>query len=267
MTRSTASAAQRTLVAGFATALVSLALLALAACGAPSTTTLAQTSLPDAATILQKAEAQTYKDVTFNMTIVVTVSGKTINATGTGEYTKTPLRTETSVTTPVTVNGKSYQKVVEQITDKTTNALFTKTTSTPAGLAGATGKWVKTTLSKATGTNAPIDVATLIDFSNFQGAKMIGADTIDGVSVWHLQSTDTTSSTTSSTPATGASANATATAKAAATATSAATADLYVRQDTGFPAKETVQVPSGATPTDLTLSFTKFNSDLTIALP
>ncbi|HEX6818895.1 MAG TPA: hypothetical protein VF120_11005 [Ktedonobacterales bacterium] len=263
MTRSTSPTLRRSLVASIATALASLALLALAACGTSTTPAAQTTPLPDAATVLQKAESATFKDVTFNVTLAETVNGQTINGTGTGTETVTPNK-RLQMTLTIPVPGKSYSATVDEVIDFATKTAYTKT----SGIPGQTAKWTKTSLEKFMG-NSDVDVNAIADLSSFKNPKMIGADTIDGVSVWHLQSTQSASSATG-TPATGAAATATAKATAKATASTAAatsTADLYVRQDNSLPERMTIDENSGTTPANVTIDFTKYDSGATIAIP
>lgn len=270
MALSTSPTRRRTLFAVAGTLLASLTMLAFAACGTASTPTTQNQAppLPDAATVLQQAEAATFKDVTFTITVTQTVNGQAVNGTGTGEMTKSPQRAQVTTTVPVTVNGKTYQKTVEQVTDFATKTVYTKT----SGIPGASGKWTKTTIAKAP--SNPVDISGIADLSTFKNATTVGADTVDGVAVWHLQSTQS-NSTSSSSSSTGTSGTAstpgtTGASSTATTSTSTATAttsDLFIRQDNHFPAKLTMHETSGTTPTDVTFDFTKYDSGLTIAIP
>lgn len=256
MTRSTAPALRTRLFVVAATLLAALAMLALAACGTSTAPQTQTTTLPDAATILQKAEAASFKDVTYTIALTETVSGQTINATGTGGETTSPKRLQMTLTVPVP--GKSYSATVDEVIDYTAKTAYTKTSGVP----GQTAKWTKTSLAKFLG-NSAVDVSAISDLTSFKNPKMIGSDTVDGVAVWHLQSTQSNNAATGTPATTGASATATANASAAA-ATS--TSDLYVRQDNGLPARMTIN-ETGTSPVNATIDFTKYNTGLTIAIP
>lgn len=248
-----------------------LALLAVAACG----TATAQTNVtpsPSAAAILQQASAASFTDISFTLTRATTAQGQTVTSTGTGKATKSPQRTETSLTTPTTVNGKTVQVLVETISDTATKTVYTRKTTN-----GVAGKWIKSTLGSSSSSSS-VDVSALMSFDAYQNATLTGAETMDGVAIWHLQaspasaaapaSTATTQTPTAKTPTVSA-ASATKTAVASATQTaitSGSMVDIYIRKDNSQLVKVTSHVP-GSSGADVTLTVTHYNSGVTIDLP
>lgn len=213
------------------------ALLTLAACDASSLSSTGHraTPTPDAASILQRAIAADYRDATYTLTFTGTALGQAAEGSGGGRATKSPIRTDTTITGIVTLNATKANFTAETITDVATNALYTKIT----GL-GYSGRWSKSTLSGASN-KAPIDLRAFTNLDAYKNAKLIGAETLDGVAVWHLQATQNTSE-------------------------GPVTADLYIRQDNSYPAKVTGHL-GGLISADATVKFTKFNSGVSIALP
>jgi hypothetical protein len=237
-------------------------MLVFAACGQPAAPT---TTLPSAATLLQQATKADYHDVTFTIAFTITTQGQTVTGTGSGEATKTPERMQAQLQFPITLRGKSMQFAFDTITDMTTNATYTKITGVP----GVSTRWTKSSLTS--GGASPIDVNSLTDYGTLQNAKTIGAETIDGVAVWNVQGTAPAATPTpaKATATPTKTPKATATAAATASPTAAAeptTVDVYLRQDNSYPVKATVQM-AGSTPGTVTLTFTKFNSGVSITLP
>ncbi len=233
-----------------------LALLALAACS--RTTARANvTPSPSAAAILQQASQASYKDVTFALTFTMTTQGQTVTGTGSGKATTHPVRVDELLSFPLVVSGKTLQVTAESIIDVATNAAYVKYT----GIPGHTTRWTKVSLS-AVAASMGIDYSSLTSFNSLQNARVIGAETIDGVAVWHIRADfGATSTPTTSTPAAKAS-----TPTATATPAVTTTADVYIRQDNSYPVKETAHT-SGSTPIDMTVTFTKYDSGLSITLP
>lgn len=258
--------------------LVTLATFALAACGT-STQVATPTATPDASAILQQASQTNITDASFTLTLATTIGAQAINGTGAGAVTKTPARVQLSLTIPVTAGGTTTQITSETVTDAATHTVYSRTT-----LNGVVGKWTKSTSSA--NSSSSVDVNGLTSLTSYQNAKVIGSETIDGVAVWHLQATPgtaptaTTTATTSATPtktpkisssaATKTAVAATKTAVAGATQTAitnATTVDIYIRKDNSYPVKIASHVAVTGANTDVTLTFTKINSGVTITLP
>jgi hypothetical protein len=83
---------------------------------------------------------------------------------------------------------------------------------------------------------------------------VIGAETINGVAVWHIRAdlpiTAATPTSRTATP----------------TPTAPSTTDIYIRQDNDYLVKTIVHT-TGTTPSDVTLTVTKYDSGVTITLP
>lgn len=229
-----------------------LALLALAACSR-ATTQAKTTPTPDAKTLLQQASKVNYKDVKFTLAFTMTIQGQTITGTGSGKATANPQRVDEVLNFPLTSNGKTLQVTIEAIMDMATNAGYLKYT----GIPGHTTKWTKMSLTSMAATTG-IDFNSLNNFDSYQNVKLIGAETIDGVAVWHIRAD---LPMTTSTPAARAS---TPTATTATTATT--TEDVYIRQDNFYPLKATAHT-SGSTPIDMTITFTQYDTGASITLP
>ncbi len=146
---------------------------------------------------------------------------------------------------------------MDVITDAATNTTYTRI----GGIAGVPATWTKSDTSAATSVS-PVDVSGVTDFTTDTNAKLVGAETLNGVAVWHIQATppaDSSATTPTTLP--------TQTPTTAQTpATTSATVDIYIRQDNYYPLKLTMH-EGGDTPVDLTVNFTKFNSGVTITLP
>jgi hypothetical protein len=221
----------------------------LAACGGTAGTytgantangTGTVSSTPDAATILQRAQAADVHDEQFNLTINTTVGDQHINGTGTGVATRNPDRVQFKYN--FTINGQPAS--VEVISDAATKTNYTLVSA--PGISNT--KYVKTTAGEG---SSVTDFTALNDYSRFMDAKLIGAETVNGVDVWHLQQVKTSSNGTSTT-------------------------DLYFRIDNYYPVKYVVHAGATATTTpgvsttgntDVTIDITKINSGVSVSLP
>lgn len=239
---------------------VLLSVLALGACNTPLAAIPAATPTPNAATILQRAAKAKYQDVTFSFAFSTADEGQTITGTGTGAITKNPERMQMTMSFPLTLLGQTETLTLDLVTDVATHTTYSRV----EGLAGIPSTWTKSDASDASaaGSVSPIDVTSFTDFTSYTNAKLVGSDTLDGVAVWHLQATP---------PAQGdASAQSTSITQSTATAgmpTAASLAvDIYIRKDNSYPMKLSAHV-GGSTPVDMTITFTKYNSGVTITLP
>src|SRR5262245_40439074 len=139
-----------------------------------------------------------------NLTVSSVISGTTTNSTGTGALTKSPERAKITLNIPFTLAGTSSNVTFDIIVDKATDSTYTRITSLPSvgGVSLGSDKWTKTTTSSSA-SSGPVDVSSLIDVDKMKDAKLIGVETLDGVSVYHLHSTGSTTTTTvDSTPTT-----------------------------------------------------------------
>jgi hypothetical protein len=151
---------------------------------------------------------------------------------------------------------------IEIITDAATNTTYERLTGLPSvGGVSLDNSWIKTTVSGDVSPGSPIDLSVitgLTTMGNEKKAHLIGVETLDGVKVYHLQSTVTTTTTFS-----GSSVSFT------------TVTDYYVRQDNYRPVKlvsgsssQFGTTTSGAASTSTTtLAFTAYDTGLTIDLP
>lgn len=237
-------------------------------------------SPPNAASIIANANKANLKDASYaiqDKTAVdfgATGSPVVLDIKGTGKLTKMPNRND--ITLNVSLLG---QVPIEVLTDGNTGYLNLGALSgilggqIPGFTSADSGKWLKVPLGSQS--------VNLLDYSHLTNLKYIGSDKINGKATWHIQGT--LSAGTVPTPTAGS------TAKAQAT-----TEDLWFFQDTYFPAQFQLQasanlaglplpgltgnnVTRAATPTpapapsegtsDATLTFTNWNSGLTITPP
>jgi hypothetical protein len=212
--------------------------LALAGC---SITTVASkpTPTPNAATILEDAvnvqKTQT-KDVEFSMNLDLTSSSTTISGNLTGTETSSPKRLDLVVTN---LTVASLQFSGEIITDDATNTLYVKFTNSNIPDVPL-GQWIKTT-GGSSSNPLPIDPSQFADLSQLTGATLKGSETLDGIAVWHLQSTKTVSGVTTQ-------------------------LDIYIRQNNSQ-LYEVVANATGTSSGSATLKITGVNTGATINLP
>lgn len=194
------------------------------------------TATPSAAQIMAKVQAFTYTDASFTMTLNFTDQGQTITGTGSGKITKDPSRADMQFAFPITAGGSTYNVQIEVIVDGSTT--YTMISGVP-GLA-TNGKWVQSSTSAGAGLT-PFDPSQVTNLGgSLPNATLVGPETLNGVPVWHLKGTDSTSSSSS--------------------------LDFYVRQDNYQPVKADF-TETGATSGSLSIVFTGFNTGITIATP
>jgi hypothetical protein len=217
-------------------ALVLFGILALTACGAGLPGVAGPTATPNVQTILQRVQQAKYNDATFTLNFTGSFSGTTSTGTGNGKITKNPERADISLT--LSVSGQ--QITVESITDKATNAAYTKISG--LDLPGFDGsKWTKTDLGSSS--SSLFDTSQITDFSkDLKNLKLVGNDTVDGTKVWHITGTSTAGGQNS-------------------------TIDMYVTQDGNYYPKKVVVTSTGSAAGTFTLDFTSFNTGITISLP
>lgn len=220
-------------------ALLVMGVLALSACGIGGGGKATPTATPNTAQIVAKVKALQFKDATFTMTANFTTSGQSINGTGSGKITKSPDRSDIQFTFPLTVAGASYNVQIEAITDGSTT--YTKIDSTPEIPGFSTnGIWTKDTTGSGTG-NLFGNTSQFGDFSGIaSNATLVGTDTVNGVAVYHLKGTDSS--------------------------TSGGTVDMYVRKDNYQPVKADF-TETGDTAGTFSLVFTGWNTGISISTP
>ncbi len=246
------------------------------------------TPTPDAATILQRAGKASYRDATFTLTMTSAILGTTSNVTGNGAITTSPARTHFTISYPfdfstllptptpsatpkatpkVTPNvtpsptpiATPTQVTIEIITDTATNATYTRISGFPGidGVSLGDGQWIKTTVSGDVPSGSPVDISSitgLTDLGKAKTAHLIGVETLDGVKVYHLQATVTTTTTFGGT-----------------SISTTTMTDYYVRQDNYRPVKIVANISGSglgsSSVSTTTLAFTAYDTGVTIDLP
>ena len=217
--------------------LLLVSVLALAACGLGGGGAKATpTATPGAAQILAKVKGLQFKDATFTMNFTFMEQGQNITGSGGGKITKNPDRSDIQLAFPLAISGSQYNVQYEVITDGGTT--YTMISGIP-GLS-TNGMWTKGTTDSSS--SSPFgNTSQFGDFtSNFGSPTLVGTDTVNGVAVYHLKGTDTT--------------------------TAGSVIDLYVRKDNYQPVKADF-TETGSTSGNFTLIFTAFNSGISIATP
>lgn len=216
-------------------ALALLGVLLLAACspaGGEPSLGAAMSSSPDVSTIVSKARAAHYIDLTYTLEgeIQAISSSGQDTTTGEGQITTKPKRVHFVQHTTLT-SGKVVTQ--EGIGDEATQTLFAKTAF--SGQPTPT-QWTK--LSASDGQLVSASPPTIAALSHVQ---LVGSDTVVGVAVWHLMGTMDVSGTHFA-------------------------VDYYVYQNTYLPAKIHT-ISSGQIVGETTILVTKYNTGLTIDLP
>jgi hypothetical protein len=207
--------------------------LGIAACTTPSPKML---SVQD---ILRNANQAPLKDAIFTENLTLKTSRGTLSMTGNGKLTTQPKRTDTTVS--ITIAGKPI--LDETITDG--QDIYRKVANQP--------KWNKSSLNKVG--FAPSSDFLALDYDQMKGGTLIGSESINGVTTWHLSSMG---------PSHGSS-----------TGSAVLTENLWLRQDNYYPVKITLhevrEVPDSITNAqqlyDETIIFTQWDKGIIISLP
>jgi hypothetical protein len=209
--------------------------LALCACSAPGLGAAKPT--PDARTILADAAKIQYKDIEFKLTLSGTSSGSAASGDGSGIITTSPKRAKISFN----LSSGGQQIAFDTIEDIDGNTVYVKFNS--ALLPGIpTDKWIKASAGGAfSSLTSAFDANQITNFNEMSNAILKGSETVDGVQVWHLSGTESSSGTTAS-------------------------VDFYVRQDNNNPYKVVVHA-TGSTAADVTITYTGINTGATVDLP
>ncbi|MGE5335206.1 MAG: hypothetical protein ACM3N4_10935, partial [Nitrososphaerota archaeon] len=195
---------------------------------------------PGLQTMLDSFQHPAFTDATCTIatdTPAQTVSGVAIPAStlsGDCEVTSNPQRSHT-ILHFTTSSGKKH--TVEGITDRATNTAYTKS-SIDGGSVPAT--WTKTTIDETTNAGS----SSIMSLTTMKNATFVGADTVNGVAVWHLRGQADLPS------ASGLKEQ----------------LDYYLRQDNQYPL-EIKGIISGSLQSTTTLIYTKYNTGINIALP
>ena len=219
--------------AGVPLLLGTLAAVALTGCGVNSLGGTKPAATPNAQAILQHAQEVQINDLSFTMTLDSTFAGTAATGNGNGTFTKNPERVQLSLN----LNSNSTSFNLQEIADVAANTSYTKISG--LNLPGFNGdKWIKDSLGSS---QSLLDPSQLTNYSKLTNAKLTGAETLNGVKVWHLTGTSSSSGTN-------------------------ATYDVYVRQDNYYPVKSVVKT-TGADQGTITIDYTGVNTGATIALP
>lgn len=225
---------QRSWRAGI-TAFIVLGTLALAACSsvaAPGTNTT-----PTASDILAKAKAAKLKDATYTITIKVGSTNLAGNITGSGDgkLTTHPQRSSSTINFSVSNTTFAY----EIITDG--KDTYTKQRSE--------AKWSKNAVT------LPVNPSDSLNYDQMKNPTLVGAETINGITTWHLKSVGQTTVT-----------SATATANPTPTTVSGSE-DLWVRQDNAYPVKIIIDASQVGGTATITTQYSAWDTGITIDLP
>lgn len=189
---------------------------------------------PSVSTILQKAAAIQITSEDFTEAFSGLVVGTNTSAMYEVKHTTNPDRTDIAFD----ITSPAGHAVGEIINDAVTNTSYEKL-GEPAS--SASGKWAKT--GKFDVFQTASDIGPYLDFKDDTDAKLVGADTVNGVAVWHL---------TRDVPGGDA---------------GAVTEDMYFAQSDFKPVKIVVKA-TGANASTTTIVFKAINdSSISVALP
>ncbi|HEX5157810.1 MAG TPA: hypothetical protein VFW17_11390 [Ktedonobacterales bacterium] len=205
----------------FGLTLILAALLALAACGSSSG--------PSADDILGHTQKLQITDMTMDMTVNSTYKGNPAKVSGEMKFLVDPARSDAVLT--LTVAGTTAN--VEEIDDISAAVVYARSVNA----SGATSDtWTKLSVS-----DNSLSYAQILAFDNLSNTQLIGAETQQGIAVWHIRGDIIGKSITS-------------------------TGDVYIRKDTYYPVKAVI-TDSGATPATTTLMYKAFNTGISITVP
>jgi hypothetical protein len=205
----------------FGLILILTALLALTACGSSSG--------PYADDILAHTQTLQITDMTMDMTVNSTYKGNPAEGSGEMKFLVDPARTDAVLT--LTVAGTTA--TIEDIDDISAAVVYARSVNA----SGATS----TTWTKLSVSDNSLSYAQILAFDNLSNTQLIGAETQQGIAVWHIRGDIIGKSITS-------------------------TGDVYIRKDTYYPVKAVI-TDSGATPATTTLVYKAFNTGISIAVP
>jgi hypothetical protein len=244
----------------FASLFVAGVVLALASCGATRST-----SLPGAQVILKQATQATVKDASFSFRL-----GD--GSSGTGQLTTNPERTLVMLSNLSSANSSSTNS------STATHPLYRylpfhqQSDEVSSGsslypvlyLVDRTGYYIRPVYPSSPWTQISVQdlvsndlqradvllMPDLLDYSQLHGARVLGGESVGGVPTWRLQGTH---------PITPALAQALGRPEIL-------SEQVWIRQDTGYPAKMVLSV-EGASNLTITYVFTQWNTGAAIGLP
>jgi hypothetical protein len=212
-------------------ALALVGTLALAGCSLIGGTSAAPPT--DPATVLQRVKSLNITDASWTAQIDGTSGGKTLAGGLSGHTTTNPARSDQ--TCSLIINGQQFS--FEVIVDAATQSTYTYYTI-PVAL--HTGLWVK----QATQQGGVNSLSGFGNWNNEQDLTVVGPDDEEGINVWHLRGTDTSSGTP-------------------------AQDDLYINQTDFRPVQEILKATdsTGSETLTMTIRYTAFNTGVEIDLP
>ncbi len=234
---------------------------------------------PDA--ILNAAAAAHLRDTQFSITLTLNTSSSDPSQGSSSSFAFTVKGNAALTTSPfrmdMKLNGSSIAGTTSNLTIEeiiTSDALYIKEPPLP-GEKPSKKPWQKLPLSSSTSSAGSTD---FLDYHQLRHARLIGEEFINGRKTWHLRATLTDQLTGSS------AATATAVAKQLHTGSVTGNEDLWILEDSKFPAKISLQVgiteqnpasftgssnSSGTLTVTMTetMVFTTWNTGLTIKLP
>ena len=231
-------------LAGVFVALVGV--LSLAACSLPGVN-----ATPDAAAILKNVQAVQINDATFTFSYsgqlsadasnflltntTIDLTNKAISGNGNGQFTASPQRAELAFILPVQVAG--ITPTLQLIDDSSTKTLYAGSNVLTLLSSATNGKtWFQVPLSELGG----FDITPVLNFTQLLNVSLVGTETLNGVSVYHLKGTES--------------------------GTVSAAIDLYVRQDNYNPVRAVVNLNTLIVGS-VTLDFAGINTGVTVTPP
>lgn len=220
-------------------ALVVLSIVLMAGCARPATASTPTTNPPHTSSscahlgqqILVQMCAVKLTDVAFRFQVTgTTEAGNHYSGTGTGMATATPQRFQFSV---VLVNGGTTF-AWDEIDDPATTSGYQRYSQPPLM---ASAMWDKLRF-----TDDAFMVEQTLNYREPQSATLVGREQMAGIAVWHVRAS-------------------------AAEPPEHAHIDVYVRTDTLLPVELVLSITDAVSQTEVTYSFTRLNTGLTVSLP
>lgn len=199
-----------------------------------------------ASAIVARAQSAALKDASGSEAITSKSSVTSITINGAFKLTTNPSRYAFDGASTSVVNGKSYQNTLSAV--YTDTDIYSK----------VNGGWDKTSMGN---TSSALNFDPLKTLAKLSQPQLVGVESVNGVSAYHLKGVLPAPTTTPGSQLT----------------VSSTTVDMWLRQDNFYPVKAlyhlTSTYPSAitnqqeTTTTDVSQSFTKWDSGISIALP
>lgn len=206
---------------------------------------------PTAASILDHASKATLQDAKFTLQGSVALMSAPnspstrIDLTGNGAFTATPARADVSLTIPLLGSQDTLEAFVD------TDVLYLKAPALLQFVGVTTDKWIKLPAN-----TLPANMTSITDltelYKQIQNPQLIGTDTINSTSVWHISGTLNTEQGTPTTKPTG-TPTPTGTPGLGGVSTTPVTVDLWLTKDHYYPLQikfhTTITAPAFSLPT------------------